>query len=49
MKYKVVKETKPTLKTFGQYKAKAVHNGEVSSREIMTAISSIKRMMTSII
>ena len=30
MKYKIVKETKPTLKTFGKYKAKAIHNGEVS-------------------
>ena len=39
MKYKVVKETKPTLKTFGQYKAKAVHNGEVSSREIMKEVA----------
>ena len=39
MNYKVVKETKPTLKTFGQYKAKAVHNGEVSSREIMKEVA----------
>ena len=31
MKYKIVKEAKPTLKTFGKYKAKAVHNGEVGS------------------
>lgn len=39
MKYKIVKETKPTLKTFGKYKAKAVHNGEVSSREIMKEVA----------
>jgi len=26
MKYKIKKETKPTLKTFGKYKAVAVHN-----------------------
>ena len=32
MKYKIVKETKPTLKTFGKYKAKAVHYGEVGTR-----------------
>ena len=35
MKYKIVEETKPTLKTFGKYKAKAVHNGEVNSRRII--------------
>ena len=35
MKHKIVKETKPTLKTFGKYKAKAVHNGEVGSRQVM--------------
>ena len=35
MKYKIVKETKPTLATFGKYKAKAVHNGTIGSRQIM--------------
>ena len=35
MRYKIVKENKPTLQTFGKYKAKAVHNGEVDSRQIM--------------
>ena len=39
MKFKIVKETKPTLKTFGKYKAKAIHNGEVSSREIMKEVA----------
>lgn len=39
MKYKIVKETKPTLKTFGKYKAKAIYNGEVSSREIMKEVA----------
>lgn len=39
MKYKIVKETKPTLKTFGKYKAKAIHNGEVSSCEIMKEVA----------
>ena len=39
MKYIIVKETKPTLKTFGKYKAKAVHNGEVGSRHIRDEVS----------
>ena len=39
MKYKIVKETKPTLKTFGKYKAKAVHNDEVGSRHIRDEVS----------
>ena len=39
MKYIIVNETKPTLKTFGKYKAKAVHNGEVGSRHIRDEVS----------
>ena len=39
MRYKIVKETKPTLATYGKYKAKTVHNGEVSSREIMKEVA----------
>ena len=39
MKYIIVKETKPTLKTFGKYKAKAVHNGEVGNRHIRDEVS----------
>ena len=39
MKYIIVKETNPTLKTFGKYKAKAVHNGEVGSRHIRDEVS----------
>ena len=35
MKYKIVKETKPTLATFGKYKAKAVHTSTIDSRQIM--------------
>ena len=35
MKYKLVKETKPRLSTFGKYKAKAVHNEEVGENQIM--------------
>ena len=39
MKYKIVKETKPTLKTFGKYKAKAVHNDEVGSHRIRAEVA----------
>ena len=39
MRYKIVKETKPTLKTFGKYKAKTIHNGEVSSHQIMKEVA----------
>ena len=39
MRYKIVKETKPTLATYGKYKAKLVHNGEVGSREIMKEVA----------
>lgn len=39
MRYKIVKETKPTLKTFGKYKAKAVHNGEVGSHRIRAEVA----------
>ena len=34
MKYKIIKETKPTLQTFGKYKAKVIHNCEVDNRQI---------------
>ena len=34
MRYKIKKETKPTLPTFGKYKAVAVHNQVVDSRVI---------------
>ena len=39
MKYKIVKETKPTLNTFGKYKAKAVHNGVVGNHQIMKEVA----------
>lgn len=39
MKYKIVEETKPTLKTFGKYKAKTVHNGEVGSSQIIKEVA----------
>ncbi len=34
MKYRIKKETKPTLKTFGKYKAVAVHNQTIESRQL---------------
>ena len=39
MRYKIVKENKPTLTTYGKYKAKAVHNREVSSREVRKEVA----------
>ena len=39
MKYKIIKETKPTLKTFGKYKAKAIHNGEVGNHQIIKEVA----------
>ena len=35
MKYKIKKETKPTLPTFGKYKAVAVHYQTVESKQIV--------------
>ena len=34
MKYRIKKETKPTLPTYGKYKAVAVHNQTIESRQI---------------
>ena len=34
MRYKIKKETKPTLSTVGKYKAVAVHNQTIESRQI---------------
>ena len=38
MKYKIVKENKPTLKTFGKYKAVASHHRIVSNTEIVKEV-----------
>ena len=38
MKYKLVKETKPTLTTFGKYKAVAVHDGEVGNDQLLREV-----------
>ena len=35
MKYRIKKETKPTLPTFGKYKAVAVHDKTIDSRQIL--------------
>ena len=40
MKYRVKKETKPTLKTFGKYKAVAVHNQTIESRQLFEEAAS---------
>ena len=34
MKYRIKKETKPTLPTFGKYKAVAVYNQTIESRQL---------------
>ena len=34
MKYKIKKETKPNLPTFGKYKAVAIHNQTIESRQL---------------
>ena len=34
MRYKIKKETKPTLQTYGKYKAVAVHNQVIESRQL---------------
>lgn len=34
MKYRIKKETKPTLSTFGKYKAVAVHERTIESDEL---------------
>ncbi|MBQ7419620.1 MAG: hypothetical protein IJV17_02640 [Prevotella sp.] len=39
MKYKLVKETKPKLPTFGKYKAKTIHHRTVSSDEIIREVA----------
>ena len=45
MKYKIVKENKPTLTSYGKYKAKTVHNYEVDSNEIIKEVA--RRLGTS--
>ena len=39
MRYKIKKETKPTLSTFGKYKAVAVHEKTIESRQIIKEMS----------
>lgn len=34
MRYRIKKETKPTLPTFGKYRAVAVHNQTIESRQL---------------
>lgn len=44
MKYRIKKETKPTLSTFGKYKAVAVHYQTIESKQIIKETA--KRMGT---
>ena len=44
MKYRIKKETKPTLPTFGKYKAVAVHYQTIESKQIIKETA--KRMGT---
>ena len=39
MKYKIKKETKPTLSTFGKYKAVAVHHETVETNQILKEVA----------
>ena len=39
MRYKIKKETKPTLPTYGKYKAVAVHNQTIESKSIVKETS----------
>ena len=39
MRYRIKKETKPTLSTFGKYKAVAVHRQTISSEELIKEAS----------
>ena len=45
MKYRLKKETKPKLSTYGKYKAVAVHNQTVDSKQILKEVA--KRLGTS--
>ena len=38
MKYKIVKETKPSLSTFGKYKAVAVHERTLDTKKIIDEV-----------
>ena len=39
MKFKVVKETKPRLSTFGKYKAVAVHHQTIGKEELIAEVA----------
>jgi len=46
MKYKIVKENKPTLKNFGRYKAVADHpQGEVDTASIIDEVGKLNGVM----
>lgn len=39
MKFRLIKETKPRLSTFGKYKATAIHGNTVDTRQILKEVS----------
>ena len=39
MKYKIVKENKPRLSTYGKYKAVALHNQTIETRQIIREVA----------
>ena len=45
MRYKIKKETKPTLPTFGKYKAVAVHNQTVDSKVTTLSAGTMEGLM----
>ena len=44
MKYKIEQETKPTLPTYGKYKAKAVHQHTIDTRQLIEEYTKRSRM-----
>ena len=40
MRYKITKETKPTIASYGKYRAKAVHDGVVENSKIEEEVAS---------
>ena len=40
MKYKITKQNKPSLTTFGKYVAKAIHDNTIDTRQILQEVAS---------
>jgi hypothetical protein len=41
MKYRIIKENKPTLKNYGRYRAKAVHRETIDTKQILSETSQL--------